>query len=275
MPPWVILPTFNLIRLTTFPCRSGQNYTNQSDDLPFICNKDWNSSSDAGWGVFTQGGGNYRVNVAGPNGGADKYSETDTPSDLKDGNWHHILVSFQRAPAGSSAFVYEYLDGVLVSKHPMDVFGSIDTFSLPFTNEQSVVTDNQTTWAVNIGQDGTGVYHDGGSAYDIDAMIDDLGIWRRALTAKEAAGIFAAGQSGKDLTQASTASTGGTATLSATVSSGDLNLSWTAGASIELETTPSLSPEAWVPVSGTLGAGSASISLSSAKAAYFRLVQVQ
>jgi hypothetical protein len=249
------------------------NYTNQSDDLPFISNKDWNSSSDPGWGIFTQTGGNFRVNVAGPNGGADKYSETDTPSDLKDGNWHNIVVSFQRAPAGSSAFVYEYLDGVLVSKHPMDVAGSIDTYSLAFANEQGVASDNQTTWAVNIGQDGTGVYHDGGSAYDIDAMIDDLGIWRRALTAKEAAGIYTAGQSGKDLTQAAITTT--TATLTATVSSGNLLITWPGGASVELETTPSLSPEAWTPVAGTLGASSASIPLKSATTAFFRLVQVQ
>ncbi|HEV7925683.1 MAG TPA: immunoglobulin domain-containing protein, partial [Verrucomicrobiae bacterium] len=61
------------------------NYTNQSDDLPFICNKDWNSSSDIGWGVFCQSGGNYRINVTGPNLGADKYSETDTPTDVRGG----------------------------------------------------------------------------------------------------------------------------------------------------------------------------------------------
>jgi hypothetical protein len=249
------------------------NYTNQSDDLPFICNKDWNSSSDVGWGVMTQGGGNFRVNVAGPNGGADKYSQTDTPSDLKDGNWHNIVVSFQRAPAGSSAFVYEYLDGVLVSKHPMDVAGSIDTYTLPFTNEQSVPSDNQTNWAVNIGQDGTGVYHDQGSAYDINAKIDDLGVWRRALTAEEAAGIYSAGELGQDLTQAVIAPS--LPTLNAIVSGGNLLITWPGGAGLELETTPSLSPEAWTTVAGTLGASSASIPLNSATTAFFRLVQVQ
>ncbi len=209
----------------------------------------------------------------GPNGGADKYSQTDTPSDLKDGNWHNIMVSFQRAPAGLSAFVYEYLDGVLVSKHPMDTVGSIDTFGLPFQNEQGVPSDNQTNWAVNIGQDGTGVYHDGGSAYDIDAKIDDLGIWRRALTADEAAGIYKAGLAGQDLTTAVVSSTA--ALISASVSGGNLILTWQGGATVELETTPSLSPEAWTPVAGTLGASSASIPIQSGGAAFFRLVTVQ
>ena len=44
---------------------------------------------------------------------------TDTPAVLKNGNWHNVVVSFQRAPFGSSAFVYGYLDGALVTKHPI------------------------------------------------------------------------------------------------------------------------------------------------------------
>jgi hypothetical protein len=252
------------------------NYTNQNDDLPFIANKDWNSSGNPGWGIMTQGGGNFRVNVDGPAGSADKYDQSGTPSTLKNGNWHNIVVSFQRAPAGTSAYVYEYLDGILVLKNAAAVQGSIDTLGLTFTNEQSVPSNNQTNWAVNIGQDGTGVYHDGGSAYDINAKIDDLGIWRRALTPKEAAAIFAAGQSGEDLTKAVVgASTGGGTTLSATVSGGNLILTWQGSATVELETTPSLSPEAWTPVPGTLGASSASIPLNASASAFFRLVQVQ
>ncbi|HUD47027.1 MAG TPA: LamG-like jellyroll fold domain-containing protein [Candidatus Baltobacteraceae bacterium] len=260
------------------------NYTNQQDDLPFICNKDWNSSSDVGWGVFSQSGGNYRINVTGPNGGEDKYSETDTPSTLKDGNWHNVLVSFQRAPYGSSAFVYGYLDGVLVSKHPMGTVGDIDTLDLDFTNEQAAnsyevgvetgpLPDNQTSFAVNIGQDGTGVYHDQGSAHDIDAKIDDVGIWLRALTANEAAGIYQAGMAGEDLTTAVSAAL--TATISGSGSGANLVLNWTGGPTVEVETTPSLSPANWTPVAGTLGASTVSLPFQSAVTAFFRLVTVQ
>ena len=120
----------------SFWCR----LTNQSDDLPFICNKDWNSSSDIGWGVFTQTGGNYRINVTGPNLGADKYSETDTPKTFKDGNWHNIVVSIQRPTFGATAFVYGYLDGALATKHPLGVVGSIDTEAIPFTDRQPLAT---------------------------------------------------------------------------------------------------------------------------------------
>jgi hypothetical protein len=257
------------------------NYTNQSDDLPFICNKDWNSSSDVGWGVFCQSGGNFRINVTGPNLGADKYSETDTPSDVRGGDWHNIVVSFQRAPFGSSAFVYAYLDGDLVSKHAMGVVGSIDTIDLAWTNEQAFnfyapdyadgdtfLPDNQLTWAVNVGQDGTGVYHDQGSAYNINAKIDDVGIWARALTANEAKAIYQAGLLGDDLTTAFATE------LSVNqVGPTTLQLTWSGSANIKLQTAPTLSPAHWQDVPGTLGASSASVQTSGA-AAFFRLAQV-
>ncbi len=62
----VILPDVQFDSSNDFSVSFWAEYTNQSDDLPFISNKDWNGSSDVGWGIFTQGGGNFRVNVAGP-----------------------------------------------------------------------------------------------------------------------------------------------------------------------------------------------------------------
>jgi hypothetical protein len=242
------------------------NYTNQNDDLPFISNKDWDSSNNRGWGIFTQSGGNYRVNVTGPNGGSDKFNFTDTPQTLKDGNWHHLLVSFQRAPFGQSAFVYGYQDGVLVSKHPMSLALSIDTIGTTFGNHQGVPS-NQTGWAVNIGQDGTGVYADGGSAYDIDAKIDDVGIWRRALTAHEAAGIYAAGLAGKDLSQAIAP-----ATLVISTSGSNVQIHWSGNPALKLQQTVRLSPANWIDVSGTLGASSATLPMTN-NAVFFRLSQ--
>src|SRR5208337_2526691 len=120
--------------------------------------------------------------VTGPNGGADKFSQTDTPSTLKDGNWHHVAVSIQHAPFGQRAFVYGYLDGVLVSKHPMQLAGTVDTFGLPLTDHQTsapVPTLIQSQFAVNIGQDGNGVYTDNHGG-NLVAFLDDMGIWRRA-----------------------------------------------------------------------------------------------
>jgi Concanavalin A-like lectin/glucanases superfamily/Immunoglobulin domain len=248
------------------------NYTNQDDDPPLIANKDWESSDNRGWGIFTQSGGNYRINVTGPNGSLDKFSETDTPHTLKDGNWHNIVVSVQHAPFGYSAYVYGYLDGVLATKHPMELAGSIDTFGTPFSNSQGTngvaLPDNQSTWAVNIGQEGTGLYTDRGSAYNIDAKIDDVGIWRRALTANEAAGIYAAGMAGKDLSQVITPST-----LVISVSGGNVNIGWVGSPTVKLQEATSLNPANWTDVPGTLGASSAIVPMSSSTQAFFRLTQ--
>ena len=242
------------------------NYTNQNDDLPFISNKDWSSSDDLGWGIFTQTGGNYRINVTGQNGSADKFSFTDTPSTLKNGNWHNIVVSFQRAPFGQTAYVYGYLDGVLVTKHPMNVALSIDTFGTAFGNHQGVASA-QSTWAVNIGQDGTGVYTDGGSARIMNAMIDDVGIWRRALTGNEAVGIYQSGLAGKNLSQVITPSQ-----LVETINGGNVNLNWVGSPTVKLQQATSLKPANWTDVPGTLGASSATVPRNNSQA-FFRLSQ--
>ena len=253
------------------------NYTNQGDDVPFISNKNWDSSSNLGWGIFTQGGGNYRINVTGQNGSSDKFSQTDTPSTLKDGHWHNVVVSVQRAPFGQQAYIYGYLDGKLVTKHANHVGLSIDTFGTPLTSSQNPtfgatnidnfhVVPEQSVWAVNIGQDGTGVYTDNTSAHDINALIDDLGIWRRALTPNEAAAIYQAGLLGKDLSQVITPEQ-----LFITVSGGNLNLNWVGMPTIKLQQSTSIHPAVWTDVAGTLGASSAMVPISNNSQIYFRL----
>lgn len=153
------------------------NYTNQIDDPPFISNKNWGSSNNQGWGIFTQGGGNFRVNVTDDTGGAGKQNTTTTPV-IRDGKWHHVLVTFARTTIASV-----YVDGALVTTSPMSqVTGPIDT-----------------TLSVNIGQDGTGAYTDGGSAEMVNVLMDDLGVWRRVLSAGEVLAIYNAGLGGTNL----------------------------------------------------------------------------
>jgi hypothetical protein len=245
------------------------NYTNQGDDIPLISCKDWDSSSNPGWGLFTQAGGNYRINVTGPNGGTDKFSQTDTPNTLKDGNWHHVAVSIQHAPFGQSAFVYGYLDGVLVSKHPMALAGTVDTFGLPLTDHQTSVpipASIQSQFQVNIGQDGTGLYTDNHSGHLV-GLLDDFGIWRRALTAREVGAIYIAGMAGKDLSQVTTPEE-----LFMTISGSNVNLSWMGGPTTKLQEATSLNPPNWTDVSGTLGASSAVVIRNDSQA-FFRLSQ--
>ena len=244
-------------------------YTNQDDDIPFISNKDWNSSSDPGWGVFSQSGGNYRINLTGPNRGADKFSETDTPEVLKNGAWHHIAVSVQDAPYGEAAYVYGYLDGVLVSKHPMHVGGTLDTDGLAFTDGQTsspVPTPLQSTFAVNIGQDGTGVYTDNHNGYMV-ALLDDFGIWRRAITAKEVSTIYNGGLEGKDLSSISTQSL-----LVYSVADGNITLGWAAGLSATLQEATALDPANWTNVPNSSATNSLVLPITSGQV-FFRLAQ--
>jgi hypothetical protein len=154
------------------------SYTNSMDDPPFISNKNWSSSGNPGWGIFTQNGGNFRVNVT--DDASHNNSTTATPV-IRDGKWHHVAVAFQR---GANASIY--VDGALVTNDSLTaVTGSIDTLAASL--------------AINIGQDGTGMYTDGGSAQMVNVLMDDLGIWGRALLASEISAIHNAGLAGDDL----------------------------------------------------------------------------
>jgi hypothetical protein len=97
--------------------------------------------------------------------------------------------------------------------------------------------------------------------------MDDLGIWRRALTPNEAAAIYKAGLSGKDLSQVTTAEQ-----LNITsVVGGKINLSWVGMPNIQLKQSTSLNPGSWTVVPGTLGASSASVTIGANTQLYFQL----
>jgi hypothetical protein len=78
---------------------------------------------------------------------------------INDGNWHHLIHSFKR-----TADAITYLDGVQVDSRTCVSAGDLDTGNV-----------------INIGQDPTGGYAEDGSA-----TIDDLAVWRTALTAYQA-----------------------------------------------------------------------------------------
>jgi hypothetical protein len=89
---------------------------------------------------------------------------------INDGNWHHLVHTIDRVNG-----MVTYLDGVAANYvvqggSSIAAAGNIDT-GRPAT----------------IGQDPTGKYRESGSA-----DIDDLGVWRRALTALEASSIYMA-----------------------------------------------------------------------------------
>jgi hypothetical protein len=113
------------------------------------------------WGFSVYGGGNG-IRVYGSNNGTQ-------PGSINDGNYHHLVHVFDRA-AGTSV---TYLDGepnrgVKEGGTTLISAGDIDTGLY-----------------ATIGQDPTGLYGEAGSG-----DIDDLGVWRKALTPLEAAAIY-------------------------------------------------------------------------------------
>jgi hypothetical protein len=196
------------------------NYTNQADDSPFISQKNWESSDNVGWGIFSQDGGNYRVQSTGTSG--TKENTTATPL-VRDGNWHHIVATFWRGQ-----FASVYTDGQLSVNAPLTFGGSMDT-----------VTNG---YAVNIGQDGTGGYNDTGSAH-IDGLIDEVILWKRVVLASEVASLYSAGTNGlTPLTFLTNVVTSGNSAI----------LSWRGGIPpFTIQTTSDLSSTHWTAAAST------------------------
>ena len=170
-------PTLHFGATTNFTVAFWVNFTNNTEDLPFIANKNWNSGGNIGWAIAMQDNGTWQWSFAGGDQTSNPVPYQD-PTFLRDGNWHHIAVSFNRQ-ANASA----YVDGVLVNQ--TSIAGSTGTIDTPYP--------------VNIGQDGTGSYTGFGGAQAINAHLDDLGIWTRELSATEVGRIYFEALSGVDL----------------------------------------------------------------------------
>ena len=134
-------------------------------DLPFLCSA---VTSTGAYGLtlapaYKTGGWAWSLdNVNGIGSGVQGPANS-----INDGSWHNMVEIFSRASVCST-----YLDGELVSSVPIAGIGDVDS-GQPF----------------NIGQDPTGQYGESGTY-----SLDDIGVWRRALTDLEARSIYAVGQ---------------------------------------------------------------------------------
>jgi len=234
---------------TDFTISFWINYAQRFSDPSVIGNKDWDSGGNQGW-VFAPSGSGLKWNIA----DADRVRR-DSPGlgSLENGQWHHFATTFDR-----NGLAVTYIDGVRVNA--VDISGMTKSVDTPAGLN------------VNIGEDGTGAYNnvETGSPGFPDARIDDLGIWRRALTPEEVLAINAAGLQGEDLTQAvAVMPTLGTVIYAP--SGGNLNLTWTPGAGIRLQRATSLaSPVDWQDVPGTEGSGAYQATIGPADE-FFRL----
>jgi len=137
-------------------------------DLPFLSSA---VNSYGGFGVtlapsYQRGGWSWSLDNS-TGSGAGLYGPDNS---INDGAWHNVVETFNRTGNGTT-----YLDGVLVNASPIAGLGNIDSGN-----------------TFNIGQVGNGaasLYSESG-----DFILDDIGIWRRALTEIEARSVYHAGQ---------------------------------------------------------------------------------
>ncbi|MFE5323536.1 LamG-like jellyroll fold domain-containing protein [Paenibacillus sp. NPDC056579] len=130
-------------------------------DPSVISNKDWNSGSNTGWILAVNGSGSLIWNYKTSQSSRMDYSMPN----VADNKWHHIVVSHDRIN-GKARF---YKDGVLINT--IDISAMKGTLDSPYTTK--------------IGQDGTGKY---GST--LTAQVDELQMYRKALSDSEVRGLF-------------------------------------------------------------------------------------
>ena len=132
--------------------------TTWNSDPSFISNKNWSSGANQGW-IIAGASSNpqWQWNLKGADAGR---ADFDNGQTVSDGNWHHILISHDRD--GNASF---YQNGSLIGSVSIAGNGSTDT-ALP----------------IGIGNDGTLSY-----GLNQEIHIDDLKIWRRALSPTDAA----------------------------------------------------------------------------------------
>jgi hypothetical protein len=126
---------------------------------------DWNTGGEGGgmawWISLTPGQHLASTTIAGG------------PYSINDGNWHHVVVSLDRM-----GLIVTYLDGVLIDSRGGGYPVSFD----------------QPANAWTIGQGPTGQYWFENLWPMVEMVIDDMGIWRRALSQVEAQQMYMVGQ---------------------------------------------------------------------------------
>jgi hypothetical protein len=186
------------------------------NDVPIIGNA-VNSTWQLGW-VFTDSAtpGQLEWSLASTANTGTYLRDPVGPAVIGDGTWHHVLGVIDR----QTMMALAYVDGELAGSWSIDGLGGL-YYDYPIT----------------IGQDPIGQY--GAATFDLD----DVGIWRRALTSYEALSIYNAGEgAGQSF------DTYGPVRLTITTAGSQAILAWQAGT---LESNDDLSNAAgWTAVTG-------------------------
>jgi hypothetical protein len=185
------------------------NYTGTPGDLPMIANV-VNSTDNQGIvladSFFDDNGGDVQLSIEAYPGQyfAEGDFTADGPALINDGNWHHIAAAVDLL----NNVARVYIDGVLVVTHPIPNVGNLN-----YSDGYILGSDPSYAYEGN----SPGGY-----------SIDDLGIWRRLLTADEVAGIYSAGVSGQMFLPAAP-SRGLAVPLTITLTGATVQLNWPRG----------------------------------------------
>lgn len=153
----------------------------QHGDPVWLANKDANNTANRGWLLGSQPGGMFRWTYR-ERGQSDSASQPvgTLMGGLDDGQWHHYVVTFTRGSGGIGTI---YLDG--------------DQVDVSTINSDGTLGDVSFFFPTNILQDGVGTYTNIADSHFDKAAIDDLGIWRRAISADEVTLIYNMGLKGQ------------------------------------------------------------------------------
>jgi hypothetical protein len=202
-------PDFSFGATDSFSISFWVSYTNAPDDLPMIGNA-VHSALNQGW-VFADRGGQLQWTLV----GTDNTSVIASPvggTALDTGTWHHIVASMDRAIGLANT----YLDGALIDSRAIAGLGGLDTGK-----------------SITLGQDPTGLY-----AVDGTFGIDDVGIWRRALSTYDVQSIYQLG------TNSQSFDTYGPVALLQVPIQGGFQLIWQAGTLLQADSLDGV----WTPV---------------------------
>jgi len=190
------------------------SYNDRFNDLPIIGNA-VNSTYQLGW-VFTDEGGQIEYSlVSTANSGAYVADPVAGSPVIGDGAWHNVVGVVDRDLQVSSV----YVDGAFAGSWPIAGLGTLITGS-----------------SLTLGQDPTGSYGVNGNF-----TLDDVGIWRHALTQSQAESIYVVGQN-----QAKSFDTSGPVKIAIQRSVSGVLLIWQAGTLLSADALSG----PWAPVSG-------------------------
>jgi hypothetical protein len=164
--PW---PDLQFSSNVNFSVAYWAKFTGSPGDLPFLATA---NNSSGGQGLTFAPGyntGTWSYYLGAVSGTGSSLATGYGTQSINNGQWHLLVHTFDRI--GNAV---TYLDGVQTDSRSMIGVGDLDTANL-----------------LTIGQDPTTSY-----AETATLQIDDVGIWRRALSAYEAEGIYQAAQSG-------------------------------------------------------------------------------